>query len=119
MCHGYSSLCQALSQSIILDSYFSIKVLACPYNTNYVHRIGNRILHMDIPCPVIIGSYLSTITAAFFISILSFKYLFIWFIDSQIFHPYASPYDTSVQQCLAPATNLNTELHTVANWQNV
>ena len=40
--------------------------------TNYVHGIGNGNSRMDIPCPVVVGSYLLTINAVLLISTLSF-----------------------------------------------
>ena len=39
--------------------------------TNYVHGIGNGNSCMDIPCPVVVGSYLLPINAVLLISTLS------------------------------------------------
>ena len=79
----------------------------------YIHGIGNRNLHMDIPCPVAISSYLLTTNAALFISTLSFKFVLVSkCTDNQNFHPCV----TTVQQCRPQATNLNSKSHTLANW---
>ena len=85
-----------------------------PYGTNYVQGIGNRILCMDIPCPINVSNYLSIVTASFFISTLSFKYLFLHCTDGQIF-----PYGINVQQYRPQAKNVHTKLHILANSQKL
>ena len=82
---------------------------------NYIHGIGSRISCMNIPWPITICSYLYllTINTAFVLSSWSFKCLF---YSSQIVKSFT--YMTLLfQNCCPQATDLNTELHTLGNWQ--
>ena len=70
--------------------WYSTYVVCNHRYTNYVHGIGNGNSHMDIPCPVTVGSYLLTINAVWLISTLSFKFLFLRCADSLNFHLYVT-----------------------------